>query len=284
MWHTQALADFVYWIELGEGRQRVTLGARPIDVAPILKELLFDRLHSVVLTSATLATSGDDPFAYLRGRLGLSETRGLKLGSPFDYQTQMKIYLPPDMPPPTDGAAFTDAVCKAIPRYVQLSEGRAFVLFTSHAMMRQCAERLAPFFEEQNMPLFVQDAGMPRSMMLEEFRRADRAVLFGTDTFWAGVDVPGEALSNVIIVKLPFAVPNHPVVEARIELIRDEGGNPFMAYQVPEAILKFKQGVGRLIRTRRDRGMIVILDPRVRTKPYGRRFLQALPECEVVTG
>ena len=284
IWHTQALADFVYWIELGQGRQRVTLGARPIDVAPILKKLLFDRLHSVVLTSATLATSGDDPFAYLRGRVGLSETRGLKLGSPFDYQTQMKIYLPPDMPPPTDGAAFTEAVCKAVPRYVQLSDGRAFVLFTSHAMMRQCAERLAPFFEEQNMPLFVQDAGMPRSMMLDEFRRADRGVLFGTDTFWAGVDVPGEALSNVIIVKLPFAVPNHPVVEARIELIREEGGNPFMAYQVPEAILKFKQGVGRLIRTRRDRGMIVILDPRIRTKPYGRRFLQALPECEVVTG
>ncbi|MCH8150573.1 MAG: helicase, partial [Planctomycetes bacterium] len=176
-----------------------------------------------------------------------------------------------------------DAVCEAVPRYVQLSEGRAFVLFTSHAMMRQCAERLAPFFEEQNMSLFVQDAGMPRSMMLDEFRRADRGVLFGTDTFWAGVDVPGEALSNVIIVKLPFAVPNHPVVEARIELIREKGGNPFMAYQVPEAILKFKQGVGRLIRTRRDRGMIVILDPRIRTKPYGRRFLQALPECEVVT-
>ena len=141
---------------------------------------------------------------------------------------------------------------------------------------------LGEFFAEQKMPLLVHGSGLARSQMLESFRATPRSVLFGTDTFWAGVDVPGDALSNVIIVKLPFSVPNHPVVQARIERIREEGGNPFIDFQLPEAVLKLKQGVGRLIRTRRDRGIVVILDPRVKSKSYGSRFLRALPECEVI--
>jgi ATP-dependent DNA helicase DinG len=155
-------------------------------------------------------------------------------------------------------------------------------VFTSYQLLQSCATLLAGFFEENNMPLQVQGSGKPRTVMLEEFRRIPRSVLFGTATFWAGVDVPGEALSNVTIVKLPFAVPSHPMIEARIDRIRAEGGNPFTEFQLPEAILRFKQGVGRLIRTRKDTGIVVVLDPRVVTKPYGRRFLDALPECPTV--
>jgi ATP-dependent DNA helicase DinG len=165
---------------------------------------------------------------------------------------------------------------------VKQTAGRAFVLFTSYEMLRRFAETLAAFFEAEKMPLLVHGSGMPRSKMLEVFRTTPRSVLFGTDTFWMGVDVPGEALSNVIIVKLPFAVPNQPIVEARIERIREQGGNPFMDFQLPEAVLKFKQGVGRLIRTKTDTGIVVILDPRVCTKRYGKRFLEALPECRVI--
>ena len=208
--------------------------------------------------------------------------RTLALGSPFNYREQVTVYVEAGMPAPTAGEAFTAAACEAIQKYLLLSDGRAFVLFTSYDMLSRCAARLSGFLEEQGMPLLQQGSGMPRSKMLENFRNVPRSVLFGTNTFWAGVDVPGEALSNVIIVKLPFAVPNHPMVEARIEHIRANGGNPFMSFQVPEAVLKFKQGIGRLIRRHDDRGIIVILDPRVVSKHYGRRFLDALPDCKVI--
>jgi ATP-dependent DNA helicase DinG len=283
-WHAQKEKDWVHWLEVGRGRTpRVALNARPIDVGPVLRESLFDRVKSVVLTSATLTTNTDSPFAYLCGRLGLEDARCVALGSPFDYQEQLKVYVEAGMPDPTDGAAFISAVCEAIRKYTRLSKGRAFVLFTSYDMLKRCAEVLEEFFAEEEMPLLVQGTGMPRSLMLEKFRSVPHSVLFGTNTFWAGVDVPGEALSNVIIVKLPFAVPNQPMVEARIEQIRARGGNPFIEFQVPEAVLRFKQGIGRLIRTRNDKGIIVILDPRVVSKPYGRRFLEALPDCEIIT-
>lgn len=282
-WHGQTAEDWVYWVEAAAGpRQRVTLCGRPIDVGPLLKTALFDVAKSVVMTSATMTVARDDPFAYLRSRLGLETVRTLCLGSPFNYREQVTAYVETDIPDPADTGAHIPAACEAIKKYLCLSEGRAFVLFTSYAMMKQCAERLTSFLEEQHMPLLLQGSGLPRTMMLDRFRAIPRSVLFGADTFWAGVDVPGEALSNVIIVKLPFAVPNHPVVEARMERIRQAGGNPFMEFQLPEAVLKLKQGVGRLIRTRTDRGIVVILDPRVVTKHYGRMFLEALPDCEVV--
>jgi len=283
-WHQQKTPGWVYWMETGESRrQRMTLAARPVDVGPMLKEALFDKMKSVVLTSATLNTSTEAPFGYIRGRLNLAESvQGLALGSPFNYREQLTVYVEADLPDPTSGEAFAEAACEAIKKYVKQTAGRAFVLFTSYDMLRRFAERLEGFFEAEEMPLLVHGSGMPRSKMLEAFRTTPRSVLFGTDTFWMGVDVPGDALSNVIIVKLPFAVPNHPVVEARMERIREQGGNPFMDFQLPEAVLKFKQGVGRLIRTKTDTGIVVVLDPRVCTKRYGKRFLEALPECRVL--
>ncbi|MFQ5591119.1 MAG: ATP-dependent DNA helicase [Phycisphaerae bacterium] len=282
-WHAQSKPEWVYWMERKGGSPlRVTLCARPVDIGTTLKAVLFDAVKSVVLTSATLTVAKEDPFAYLRSRLRLDDVRTLQLGSPFNYREQVRVYLESAMPDPADEDAFVPAACEAIKKYVGISGGRAFVLFTSYHMLRQCAAALGPTLEQQRMPLLVQGAGLPRSRMLEMFRSTPRSVLLGTDTFWAGVDVAGDALSNVIIVKLPFASPSNPVVEADIERIRASGGNPFLQYQVPEAILKFRQGIGRLIRSRGDRGIVAILDPRVRTKPYGRRFLEALPAGAVI--
>lgn len=282
-WHQQKNEGWVYWIEAGEPRrQRITLAARPIDVGPQIKAALFDKVSSVVLTSATLDTGTVKPFEYIRGRLKLDEgARGLALGSPFDYHKQLKVYVEADLPDP-GSYEFNEAACEAIQKYLLQTQGRAFVLFTSYQMLTQFAERLSGFLEAQAMPLLVHGSGVPRSQMLEQFRTTPRSVLLGTDTFWMGVDMPGEALSNVIIVKLPFAVPSQPAFEARIEQIKARGGNPFTELQLPEAVLKFKQGVGRLIRTKNDKGIVVILDPRVCTKSYGRQFLKAIPECEVI--
>jgi len=271
----------VYWVERGSGESKaVTLQSAPVDVSGYLGHLFFRGDRACVLTSATLGVGESEDLSYFRKRVGAMQTAAVKLESPFDFETQMKLYLVKNIPAPGT-KEHEAALPEWIAHFLELSQGRAFVLFTSHTQMNNVAMRIEEFCESRGWALLVQGRKLPRHELLSEFKRDTHSVLFGTDSFWTGVDVPGDALSNVIITKLPFAVPDHPLTAARLEHIEEEGGNAFTEYSVPEAILKLRQGVGRLIRSRKDKGICAILDNRVLSKAYGRLFLEALPRCPV---
>ena len=270
----------VFWIERrggGGGRQgtrNTYLQATPIDVSQLFSELLFEQIPSVVLTSATLTVQGG--FAHLRKRLGLRDARELIVPSHFRYEQQALLYLPQGMPDPRE-PTFAVQAARTIRRVLDVTRGRAFCLFTSYQQMRDLYERLLP---ELDYPCLLQGT-VPRKALLEEFRNTPNAVLFGTSSFWQGVDVQGEALSCVIVDRLPFSVPTDPVVSARMRAVASEGANPFFDYQVPAAVITLKQGFGRLIRSLEDRGVLVLLDPRIERQKYGKVFLESLPPYRV---
>ena len=266
----------VYWIERRGGRgkfakaENVFLQATPIDVSAILRQSLFDRFDSIVLTSATLAVANG--FDYIKGRLGLEGARELIVPSHFDYESQAIFYVPPDMPDPRD-ANFTSQATMRIRQLLEITRGRAFCLFTSIAQMQQVHDAL---LSQLDYPMLLQGSA-PKTALIEQFRATPNAVLFATSSFWQGVDVQGEQLSCVIIDKIPFAVPSDPIVQARGRAIDDDGGNSFFDYSVPAAVITLKQGFGRLIRSLNDRGLLVLLDNRILKKQYGKVFVQSLP-------
>jgi ATP-dependent DNA helicase DinG len=265
---------FVYWLERrGRG---AFLRASPIDVSGLLQDKLFERVETVVLTSATLASAGS--FNFIRERLGLAEAEDLVAPSGYDYENQAVLYLPQRLPDPRS-PQFADAAAEEVIGLLNATDGRAFVLSTSFAGMKALYERVAG---EVEFPCFLQGTAS-KAGLLEKFRETPNAVLFATSSFWQGVDVRGEQLSCVIIDKLPFAVPSDPVVAARQRYIDDQGGSSFYEYSVPQAIISLKQGLGRLIRSATDRGVLAVLDPRLRTKAYGRLFLESLPPCRVTS-
>ena len=281
---TLADKDHVYWLELiGKHRGIVALRSAPIDVAPILREVLFARHTSVVCTSATLAVGGQiEAFAE---RVGAGSARAQVVASPFDFARHMRVYVAADvpLPSPQEAKLALDVLADYIDFCTSHVRGGSLVLFTSYTDMRAVAANLTPRFAAAGRPFLMQGADASRSELTRQMKERGNLVLFGTDSFWTGVDVPGDALAQVIITRLPFDPPTHPITEARCDHIRERGGSPFNELTLPDALIKFRQGIGRLIRTATDRGLVTILDSRILLKPYGRLFLDGLPQKEFTT-
>ncbi len=273
---TQSREGHVYWVERsGVDGRYLSLHAAPVDVAPLLRTLFFSGARTAVMTSATMG-AGESNLKYFRRRCGAEKVRSVEIGSPFNWEEQMQLCLLRSLPDPNT-PLYEDQLEHWIQHFIERTQGSAFVLFTSYRLMETLASRMNDWFLAKNITLLVQGKGKPRHQLLAEFKEDISSVLFGTDSFWTGVDVPGKSLQNVIITRLPFSVPDHPLTAARMEFIEDRGGNSFSEYTIPEAVLKLRQGVGRLIRNGTDSGLAVILDPRILTKSYGRTFLESLP-------
>ena len=289
--------DYIYWIEIDFRFRKLTLNFAPLHVGTLMEKYIWHPKESVVITSATLTTTEQDDyfysqvspgdldntlidgsFGYIRSRLNADEADELVMGSPFDYEKSVKLFLPTDMPEPADFHAYQQYLSRAISRTAKATRGRMLVLFTSYKQLRSTSQVITPLLAKDHIQVYEQGRGASASSLLESFKNAERAVLLGTRSFWEGVDVPGEALSVLIITKLPFDVPSDPIIAARSETFE----NPFGEYTLPEAILRFRQGFGRLIRTQSDRGVVAVLDRRVRSKPYGLQFLHSLPHCHLV--
>ena len=270
--------NMIYWIELQQDREVLAVHAAPLNVGPLLEEYIWEPKRVVVLTSATLRTNAS--FDYIRDRLSAYDVKEAVIGSPFDYERATLVYVPTDMPDPSQRDEYQRYVERGLIELAAATNGRLLALFTSYAQLRQTAQAIAPRLALGNITVFDQSDGTSRQMLVEGFKKAERAVLLGTRSFWEGVDIPGDDLSALVIVRLPFAVPSDPIFAARSEQYE----NSFMQYAVPDAILRFRQGFGRLIRTQTDRGVVALFDNRVITKRYGQAFLDSLPACTVRRG
>jgi len=268
--------NFIYWIEIDFRFRKLTLNFAPLHIGTLMQKHIWHKKESVILTSATL--TANEQFDYIRSRLTADEADELVMGSPFDYENSALLFLPTDMPEPTDYHAFNKYLPRALSRTAIASSGRMLVLFTSYRQLKYVSQNISPILAKHEIQILEQGSGASPSVLLNTFKNAEKAVLLGTRSFWEGVDVPGDALSVLVITKLPFDVPSDPIIAARAETFE----NPFSEYTLPEAILRFRQGFGRLIRTQYDRGVVAILDRRVRTKQYGPLFLQSLPSCHMV--
>jgi DNA polymerase-3 subunit epsilon/ATP-dependent DNA helicase DinG len=271
-------SSYIYWAEIQPNNGRLALQIAPLHVGPLMERYLWHEKNSIILTSATLTTQGE--FDYLRTRLNADEADELMLGSPFDYENSTLLFLAKDIPEPNDASNYQRMVDSTLIRLAKATGGRMLVLFTSYAQLKRTSQNIGPALAEADIQVYEQGEGASSNILLETFRETDRAVLLGTRAFWEGVDIPGEALSVLVIVKLPFDVPSDPIVASRSETFED----PFNEYQLPEAILRFRQGFGRLIRTQSDRGVVVVLDRRILTKRYGQSFTASLPNCQVHQG